>query len=353
MEATASDSTFKPKNKFSIVRNRAPVEIGEPPTVLDIFLEELRKDPGIPTASVRDIFEWLRARGYRPTKDEQRIILMFLGHINSRMAGALTSLEGRNEVFADSRRRLKEEYEARLRQLEAKIREEEREKYRFAFLYEKLLRANRFATDSLTGLMDLKSFKEQAAFILSQAKEGWYSIGLIDTTGLKRINDDFGHSVGDTLISGAAQVLMRALRKNDFSCRAGGDEFAFMVRGRGDSIAGRIKNAIESVDWSKRDKRLKNFKLDADIGLVSIRIDRHCPRHSLGLSVPQEERYKHILKSLLDNIMDAIKVADKLMYLAKDQRKAGLLPLIEVRDVKLCSGHLQSSQICQCSSLEL
>jgi diguanylate cyclase (GGDEF)-like protein len=51
----------------------------------------------------------------------------------------------------------------------------------------------------------------------------------MDINELKRINDEFGHSAGDTMISHVAQMLVRNVRQSDAVGRLGGDEFAVLL----------------------------------------------------------------------------------------------------------------------------
>jgi diguanylate cyclase (GGDEF)-like protein len=52
---------------------------------------------------------------------------------------------------------------------------------------------------------------------------------LLDIDGLKRINDHYGHSAGDTAIRAVAMAIRAALRGTDIGARWGGDEFAILA----------------------------------------------------------------------------------------------------------------------------
>jgi diguanylate cyclase (GGDEF)-like protein len=51
----------------------------------------------------------------------------------------------------------------------------------------------------------------------------------LDVDGLKRVNDEHGHDVGDMLLSDVARVLRATLRESDIVGRMGGDEFCVLV----------------------------------------------------------------------------------------------------------------------------
>jgi diguanylate cyclase (GGDEF)-like protein len=93
------------------------------------------------------------------------------------------------------------------------------------------LRAMRLAlTDPLTGLGNHRSFQERLQRELAKARSRDIplTLCLIDIDDLKRINDLFGHPVGDSVL---AQVGAR-LRQNGEAFRLGGDEFALLLPAR-------------------------------------------------------------------------------------------------------------------------
>jgi diguanylate cyclase (GGDEF)-like protein len=85
-------------------------------------------------------------------------------------------------------------------------------------------------TDPLTGLGNHRSFQERLQRELAKARSRDIplTLCLIDIDDLKRINDLFGHPVGDSVL---AQVGAR-LRQNGEAFRLGGDEFALLLPAR-------------------------------------------------------------------------------------------------------------------------
>jgi diguanylate cyclase (GGDEF)-like protein/putative nucleotidyltransferase with HDIG domain len=93
------------------------------------------------------------------------------------------------------------------------------------------LRAMRLAlTDPLTGLANHRSFQErvQRELVAAEARNVELTLCMIDIDDFKRINDLFGHPVGDNVL---AQVGAR-LRQNGEAFRLGGDEFALLLPAR-------------------------------------------------------------------------------------------------------------------------
>jgi diguanylate cyclase (GGDEF)-like protein len=86
-------------------------------------------------------------------------------------------------------------------------------------------------TDVLTGLNNRRGFYVQAEhmFRLARRKHAGGSVIYADIDGLKLVNDQLGHAVGDQLIRDAAAVLRESLRDSDVLARFGGDEFVAFV----------------------------------------------------------------------------------------------------------------------------
>jgi diguanylate cyclase (GGDEF)-like protein len=86
-------------------------------------------------------------------------------------------------------------------------------------------------TDDLTGVTNRRGFYLLAEPALDAARRNDRPclLGFIDVDGLKLVNDEQGHVVGDALITDVAQVLRAMLRQSDILARMGGDEFCVLV----------------------------------------------------------------------------------------------------------------------------
>jgi diguanylate cyclase (GGDEF)-like protein len=105
------------------------------------------------------------------------------------------------------------------------------------------MRAMRLAlTDPLTGLGNHRHFHERLQRELTQAEQDMatLSLCLIDVDDFKRINDRYGHPVGDRVLG---QVAAR-LRQGGESFRLGGDEFAVLLPGLDESAAVSVARSI-------------------------------------------------------------------------------------------------------------
>jgi diguanylate cyclase (GGDEF)-like protein/PAS domain S-box-containing protein len=94
-------------------------------------------------------------------------------------------------------------------------------------------------TDPLTGMLNRRSFDESLEAQLAQARRYKRSVALliIDLDRFKRVNDEFGHAVGDEALRVVSRVLAENLRVTDtvgrdeggLVARLGGDEFALLM----------------------------------------------------------------------------------------------------------------------------
>lgn len=107
-----------------------------------------------------------------------------------------------------------------------KLEEEKEESKR---LGEELMRANHHLkelalTDALTGLPNRRHAMSRLALEWGNAAQA-LSCMMVDADGFKRINDTYGHEVGDNVLKALSAALKNSVRTDDFVCRLGGDEF--------------------------------------------------------------------------------------------------------------------------------
>ncbi|MGB7265194.1 MAG: GGDEF domain-containing protein, partial [Terracidiphilus sp.] len=117
-------------------------------------------------------------------------------------------------------------------------------------LYSNLVYRSEF--DLLTDIPNRFSLEKQLDALSHDRREvaGAFGFIFIDLDRFKRVNDDYGHQVGDLYLQQAAQRMKRQLRPGDTLARLGGDEFAVVVpavcnRNELDEIANRLEHCFD------------------------------------------------------------------------------------------------------------
>src|SRR5262249_49124959 len=97
------------------------------------------------------------------------------------------------------------------------------------FLYRKM--ETMATTDGLTGLTNHRTFQQRFADLLERAARHNHRVALLlcDVDHFKKVNDTYGHPVGDEVLRRVARVLQEVPRKIDIPARYGGEEFAVLL----------------------------------------------------------------------------------------------------------------------------
>jgi diguanylate cyclase (GGDEF)-like protein len=106
------------------------------------------------------------------------------------------------------------------------------------------------ATDSLTGLLNRRSFETQVT--RARRESPVVAVAMADLDHFKTLNDTYGHETGDRALRLFATVLAGSVRSQDLVCRQGGEEFVVALMGcavetaRGvlDAVRARLEAAI-------------------------------------------------------------------------------------------------------------
>ncbi|MEA3522985.1 MAG: EAL domain-containing protein, partial [Campylobacterota bacterium] len=147
-------------------------------------------------------------------------------------------------------------------------------------------------TDPLTQLFNRNYLVE----ISPMLNLNHYSIAMLDLDRFKVINDTYGHKTGDFVLSTSAQVFKNSIRESDILIRYGGEEFLLFIykRDEGESankICERIRKNIDSYSFNYENQEIS----------VQVSIGVH--------ESPSQEK----------NLNEAIKIADKMLYIAKTE----------------------------------
>jgi diguanylate cyclase (GGDEF)-like protein/PAS domain S-box-containing protein len=153
-------------------------------------------------------------------------------------------------------------------------------------------------TDSATGVFNKQTTEDLIKnFLSGEGKYGKHAMLMIDIDDFKGINDDYGHRVGDAVISALGNELNHIFRATDIKGRIGGDEFMILMKDieEIDMITGKAKSINE---------KFRNFRLDENkrVGFSS----------SIGIAIYDLDG------STYEELYEA---ADRALYNCKNEQK--------------------------------
>ncbi len=143
-----------------------------------------------------------------------------------------------------------------------------------AEIHERDSQLSRLATtDPLTGLANRRHAMDVMQTMVTRARRKQEQFGLVmfDVDHFKRINDQYGHPVGDLVLKSVATTLTRAAREIDLVARIGGEEFLVLCDSSDlettHQIAERMRSAIEQAVISGTDGT--QLKVTASAGVYA------------------------------------------------------------------------------------
>lgn len=121
-------------------------------------------------------------------------------------------------------------------------------------------------TDNLTGLLNRSGFQEEGQAMFDNPANESLTFAMLDIDYFKKVNDTYGHVVGDEVLVELAELLKRELRKREVVGRLGGEEFAVVFAEPKDHaiiICKRLLDSIRAQSFTK-----KRLNITVSIGLV-------------------------------------------------------------------------------------
>jgi diguanylate cyclase (GGDEF)-like protein len=154
--------------------------------------------------------------------------------------------------------------------------------------------------DRLTQVHNRNYYEMQVPLEIERANRNKMTLAflIIDIDDFKKVNDGYGHDVGDHVLRLVAQTVRKSLRKIDLLFRYGGEEFIVLLPGTGaesaERTAERIRGIVARAEHPLEDGR--RVKVTISIG---------------GCIYPQDaQNESHLLRT-----------ADRALYLAKERGK--------------------------------
>ncbi|UCE78637.1 MAG: GGDEF domain-containing protein [Nitrospiraceae bacterium] len=127
-------------------------------------------------------------------------------------------------------------------------------------------------TDGLTGLFNHRVFQEKLSEELKRLNRfsETISLMLVDIDFFKKINDTYGHPVGDLVLKNVSKVVEQTIRDIDIPARYGGEEFAIILprtdETAAENIAERLRKAVEEKSFIAQGK---TFNITVSIGIAT------------------------------------------------------------------------------------
>jgi len=102
-------------------------------------------------------------------------------------------------------------------------------------------------TDPLTSVLNRRAFYDLANLELNKARRYQTPISFLylDIDNFKKINDHFGHHIGDELLRSVAKTIKKNIRAIDLIVRFGGDEFGILLAETGAESAAQVVGKLE------------------------------------------------------------------------------------------------------------
>jgi len=146
--------------------------------------------------------------------------------------------------------------------------------------------ADKALTDPLTGALNREGLRD---FLVDRwrnagGQRNALSVVFADIDHFKKINDAFGHGVGDEVLRQFSAILRDRLRSSDCLVRWGGEEFLIVCPGasldQGCGLAEKLRKSLESAEWPEQIKVTASFGVAArageeDFGALIARADGH------------------------------------------------------------------------------
>jgi diguanylate cyclase (GGDEF)-like protein len=130
---------------------------------------------------------------------------------------------------------------------------------------------HRIWLDPLTGIFNRRYFENQLSKELQRASryEHTLSILFIDIDQFKKINDEFGHQIGDHVLEQLSEILERSVRSVDVVARYGGDEFIVLLpetkKMHALKSAERILKHVKNYDFFKDKLKIKDLSISIGV----------------------------------------------------------------------------------------
>ena len=132
--------------------------------------------------------------------------------------------------------------------------------------------------DKLTGIANRRSLDARLHGIIAEQKEhkeSHFAIMFLDIDDFKKINDTYGHKIGDRVLKMVAQTIQKNLRRSDVVGRWGGEEFLviFYQVNSGKSISRIVEKIRMLIEHSRLDIENSHINVTVSIGATFLALE--------------------------------------------------------------------------------
>ena len=178
-------------------------------------------------------------------------------------------------------------------------------------------------TDSLTGFPNRRALQLRFEQEVSRTRRNNkpFQVVMLDLDDFKKVNDTFGHKIGDRMLREVANLIQSQLREYDFLARYAGDEFVALLPDLTTQQVDELRTRIESV--------VRGFSLSV----------RAQTRASVGISIGAS-----VFGADGETLDQLLIAADQAMYRAKNAHKTSGSPVANTNEAMATTGSEMSAQ---------
>lgn len=137
-------------------------------------------------------------------------------------------------------------------------------------------------TDQLTGLANRRYTENLLTNKLAELEnfQAPFAVAMVDIDYFKRVNDTYGHEIGDQVIQMTTKSMVNAVRADDLVCRWGGEEFLVVFSSLGsknlEQVSNRIRILVESSSL-----KVDGKTIGVTVSIGSVFVDKPAPKEAI------------------------------------------------------------------------
>ena len=134
-------------------------------------------------------------------------------------------------------------------------------------------------TDPMTNLYNRRYFNDASKTIMELAKRDKtpLTVVMLDIDKFKKVNDTYGHDVGDDILISISNILLEMTRKSDLDCRFGGEEFILLLPETSLEgsmvIAEKIRKKVAAFSLTLKDDREVSVTVSLGVSQIDMQHD--------------------------------------------------------------------------------